>query len=88
MTGAKVTTPLPEPIGTALVQGPQGSEYRLLSDNYDPDSAMHSPNQLRQYGEAEYRRGIKDAAKHVDDITEDLPLETVANEIRQLGEIK
>jgi hypothetical protein len=37
---------LPPPCDTALVQGPQGSEYKMLSDSYEPDCAMYSPNQL------------------------------------------
>lgn len=44
--------PLPEPTGFALVQGFGGTEDRLLSTTYDPDSARHSVNQMTAYAQA------------------------------------
>jgi len=72
-----VLPPLPKPADTALIQGPQGGEYRSLSDNYEPDCAMFSPNQMRAYGQlcrtsdrdapfnpdwANYRQGLADGS--------------------------
>lgn len=46
---APVLPPLPEPAGFALVQSFGGTEDRLLSSTYDPDSAAYSANQVQAY---------------------------------------
>lgn len=43
---------LPAPCDVALISGFQGSEYRSLSKDYEPYSAMFSPTQMREYGKA------------------------------------
>ena len=44
--------PLPEPVGCALIEGPQGAEYRMVSSSYEPNYAMYSPHQMLAYGKA------------------------------------
>lgn len=46
---AAVLPELPETAGFALVQGFGGTEDRLLSTTYDPDSAAYSANQMQAY---------------------------------------
>lgn len=41
---------LPQPCSTALVSGPQGSEYRTLAKDYAPAYAQYSANQVHEYG--------------------------------------
>lgn len=44
---------LPEPSSTAYIQGHSGGEYRTLSDSYEPDCAMFSPQQMHAYIDAD-----------------------------------
>ena len=44
---------LPEPSSTAYIQGHSGGEYRTLSDSYEPDCAMFSPQQMHAYLDAD-----------------------------------
>jgi hypothetical protein len=44
--------PLPEASDTALVEGFQGSEYRRVSEEYDPKTARFSERQLQAYATA------------------------------------
>lgn len=49
---APADVPLPAQCTTALFVGPDGSEFRTISTEYDPHCAAYSVNQLRQYAEA------------------------------------
>jgi hypothetical protein len=44
---------LPKAVETALIEGPQGSEYRSVSRNYAPGCAMFSIDQMRAYVDAD-----------------------------------
>lgn len=46
-TGTNELPEMPSSVETALVAGPQGSEYRRLSVEWDPNTARHSEAQLR-----------------------------------------
>jgi len=50
---AEPVPPLPEPSSTAYIQGHSGGEYRTLSDSYEPDCAMFSPQQMHAYIDAD-----------------------------------
>ena len=42
---------LPRATTMALIMGPQGSEYRPISDGYEPHCAMFSPEQMHAYAQ-------------------------------------
>ena len=39
--------PLPRQVTHAMIAGPQGAEYRRLSEEWEPDVARHSDETLR-----------------------------------------
>ncbi len=71
-TNTPTHPPLPEGANMASIQGPQGSEYRLLSRDYEPGCAMFSPEQMHTYLDT-------DRAQRADVIT----LEAIADEFRK-----
>jgi len=57
MTHPADKLPLPEASPTALINGPQGSEYRSLSENYEPHCATISPENTRKAMRTAYDAG-------------------------------